>query len=110
MHKVSRDEQDLPCNAYCVGDIHADLAYHWRQMKRLTNEALRQHIQQVADARYAAQDKCFAVPIEVLSVVPTPEAPPVDVRYPNSTTSEDHRAYLVRYRLRGATDGPQGGG
>lgn len=112
MHHACAEEHDMPCNAYCEGDVHADIVYFNTRVWDLSTvplPVLCEAFQQHADCM-AAQGAEY--PVEALSLQPAPEAPPITTRYCNATQEEAGcmQAYLVRYRLRTEAGAGAGGG
>lgn len=98
MHRACDAERDAPCNAYCDGDVHADVAYiaSWLDITPATALESLQCISRM----HAAIGEIF--PIMILSATVATEAPPIAQRYegwPEIECDLDATAYLVRYRL-----------
>jgi hypothetical protein len=88
------------CNSWCHGPIHVDLAYcDCALLAEVGIDPLTSFYRMHA-AQHARLYQ--TPPCTILGVVPAPEAPTMDERYPDAGVWQDPMAYRVTYQVHAA--------
>lgn len=93
MHRVPYcEDEDAPCNAYCDGVLHADVAYCREAWAVLTPEELLRQLQHSA--------VCAAYAFEICGVKVLTEAPAKETKYPQNVAQMPDATLPVRIMYR----------
>lgn len=99
MHQLPQAEDEAsPCNLYCAGEVHVDVAYFARDAVDACQGDLR-HL--TAFCRDCWATRHYPPHVILLAVEGQVEATPVDHRYPQTARGDPAHSlpYRVRYRV-----------
>lgn len=97
--------RDTPtCNAWCQGDTHVDLAYCDAALLAEVGVEPLVSFYRMHTAHHARMYQ--TTPCTILGVVPAPEAPTMEERYPNAGAWQAPAAYRVTYQVHTQNEEP----